>query len=175
MLRCIGDMEPRVLAVAALVAACLFIAWYVQAASDRLLGAYLGGVWVADPAFLREAGLSQLYLYVAPGPGRRRPAYASAVAADGATAAPTTVWLGRVSLLDSAPLRGKMRATLTFEGEEGAPFPFGRHRVRGVVDTVAGTLRGPGALSFTKDNEASAVADREYAADPETGGDGVAI
>jgi hypothetical protein len=37
--------------------------------------AFLSGFWVGDPAFLREAGLSELYLYLAPaeeGGGRRR-------------------------------------------------------------------------------------------------------
>lgn len=67
----------RALAVAGAVVLVLALALALaRGLAAARYSAFLGGVWAGDPAFLEEAGLTELQLYVGPaGAGGARPGY----------------------------------------------------------------------------------------------------
>ena len=143
--------------------------------------AFLSGFWVGDPAFLREAGLSELYLYLAPaeeGQGRRRRQGYLVLGGDG------RVISNQGFEVSYADLGGRAWSALK-GGASAATAPI--YRIRGVslgydeeasmpqsldllLDTARGTLTlhsdGKAWIRAYKDNEASDWANAAFLSDP---------
>ena len=69
----------------ALAAVAVVLVVLVAVLPSRLRGfdRFLSGFWVGDPVFLQEAGLSEMYLFIAPGRGPCREGYLVMVGAAG--------------------------------------------------------------------------------------------
>ncbi len=167
----------RALAAAAVIVVVILLAVVVPRL--QAFEQYLGGFWAADPAFLSESGLSEMYLYVAPGGGRRRQAHLVMAGPGGAevTNQGVEITLGR-SLWGA--LRGaglgagslfRVPAALAFDSEEVMPTALSLS-----LNVAEGTLAlyGSGKMYafLVRDNEASLAANAEYAAGAPSPADG---